>query len=279
MEHLRYRLITLHFPQLTCLRPAAVVALCSRLQGFPDDFLQSAPYCSWPDGVLPVMGFFSCNLGIPTKPDMIMQVVVADDHPAVRHGLKAVLESEGFCVLAEATNGPEVLHLAATIRPDVFVLDINMPGPNGLETARKLTAVLPHAKLIALTQHNDDQLVVAALNAGFRGYVLKSQAARDLIEAIHQVCRGAVYLSPGISRAVVEAYLTKDRLLPDPLTSRERQVLQLIAEGKSSKEIAETLGISPKTVETHRGKLMQKLDIHEVASLVRYAVRRGLLSA
>ena len=128
-----------------------------------------------------------------------------------------------------------------------------------------------------VTQHDEDQYVVESIRAGVRGYVLKTQVATDLVEALRQVDRGGVYLSPGISRAIVQAYLSKSDFPPDPLTSRERQVLQHIGEGKSTKELAALMGISTKTAESHRARLMQKLDIHEIASLVRYAIRRGLV--
>src|SRR2546427_3224205 len=146
-----------------------------------------------------------------------------------------------------------------------------------LDAARELQKASPKTKIILLTRHDEDQYVTESLRAGVKGYVLKSQAATDLIHAIQQVCHGAIYLSPIISRAVVEAYLSKTELPADPLTSRERQVLQLVGEGKSTKDIATLLGISLKTAESHRSRLMQKLDIHETASLVRYAIRHGLV--
>ncbi len=152
-----------------------------------------------------------------------------------------------------------------------------MPILNGLEAARETSRCSPKTNTILLTQHGEDQYVSEALSAGVRGYVLKSQVASDLVQAIQQVSRGQVYLSPGVSRAVMEAYRSKSERPGDPLSARERQVLQLIAEGKSTKEVAALLGISVKTAESHRTRLMQKLDIHETASLVRYAVRRGIV--
>jgi len=143
--------------------------------------------------------------------------------------------------------------------------------------ARAVRKACPKTKTILLTRHDEDQYVTEALRAGVKGYVLKHQVAHDLVHAIHQVCRGGIYLSPTISRAVVEAYLSKTEVSPDPLSPRERQVIQLIVEGKSTREIAVLLGICAKTAESHRARLMQKLDIHETASLVRYAIRRGLV--
>ncbi len=208
---------------------------------------------------------------------MPIRVVLADNHALVRQGLKALLEREGFQVLGEASDGQEAIKLASNLHPDVAILDISMPLLNGLDAARELQKSSSKTKTILLTRHDEDQYVTESLRAGVKGYVLKSQAATDLVHAIQQVCRGGIYLSPSISRAVVEAYLSKTELPADPLTSRERQVLQLVGEGKSTKEIAGVLGISVKTAESHRSRLMQKLDIHEVASLVRYAIRRGLV--
>jgi DNA-binding NarL/FixJ family response regulator len=152
-----------------------------------------------------------------------------------------------------------------------------MPLMNGIEAAHELRHSSPATKVIVLTRHSDEQYVIAALRAGVRGYVLKDQVGTDLVQAIRQVCKGESYLSPGISRVVVDALLSKTETPGDPLTARERQVLQLIGEGKSTKEIASVLGISVKTAESHRARLMGKLDIHETASLVRYAIRRGLV--
>ncbi len=208
---------------------------------------------------------------------MPIRVVLADDHVLVRQGLKSLLEREKFQVVAEASDGQEAVRLSESLCPEIAVLDISMPTLNGIDAARQLGRASPKTKVILLTQHEEDQYIREALEAGVKGYVLKSQVASDLVHAIHQVSRGQVYLSPGVSRAVVEAYRTKSEMPSDPLSVRERQVLQLIAEGKSTKDVATLLGISVKTAESHRTRLMQKLDIHETASLVRYAVRRGLV--
>jgi two-component system response regulator NreC len=208
---------------------------------------------------------------------MPIRIVLADDHVLVRQSLKSLLEREGHLVVGEASEGKQALSHVQSLRPDIAILDISMPILNGLNAAREIKKAFPKTKTILLTQHDEDQYISEALDAGVRGYVLKSQVAGDLLEAIRQVSRGQVYLSPGVSRAVMEAYRSKSERPKHSLTLRERQVLQLIAEGKSTKEVASVLGISVKTAESHRTRLMQKLDIHETASLVRYAVRCGMV--
>jgi DNA-binding NarL/FixJ family response regulator len=210
---------------------------------------------------------------------MALRVVLADDHVLVRQGLKSILEREKFLVVAEASDGQEAIRLVNQHQPDIAVLDISMPILNGVDAARDLCRSSPKTKTILLTQHDEGQYIHEALEAGVRGYVLKSQVSSDLVQALQRVARGEVYLSPGVSRAVVEGYRSKSDRAADPLTARERQVLQLIAEGKSTKDAASLLGISSKTAESHRTSLMQKLDIHETATLVRYAIRRGLVQA
>ncbi len=208
---------------------------------------------------------------------MAVTVLLADDHPIVRQGLKALLEREGLKVVGEAADGREALRVAQDVQPDVAVLDLAMPLLNGVDAGRAIRQVAPKTKMILLTMHREDQYILEALQAGFRGCVLKTQVASDMVGAIREVSRGALYLSPGVSQAVVDAYVAKADLPRDPLSPRERQVLQLVAEGKSTKEIASVLGISVKTADSHRTRIMSKLDIHETASLVRYAVRRGLV--
>lgn len=208
---------------------------------------------------------------------MPLRIILADDHLIVRQGLRSILEQEAYTVLGEAGDGREAVRLAQELTPDVAVLDLAMPLLNGLDAAREITRVSPQTKTILLTMHTEDPYVMEAMRAGVKGYLLKTQAAQDLIRAVREVSRGAMYLSPGISRTVVEAFLAKSELPPDPLTSREREVLQLIAEGKTTKEVAVILGVSVKTAESHRTRIMGKLDIHETASLVRYAIRRGLV--
>ena len=208
---------------------------------------------------------------------MPTRAVLADDHVLVRQSLKSFLEREGIQVAGEASDGQELINAVARLCPDVAIVDISMPLMNGIEAAGEIRRASPQTRTILLTRHDEDQYVTEALRLGVKGYVLKSQAATDLVHAIHQVCRGGFYLSPGVSQAVVEAFLSKTARPPDPLTSRERQVLQLISEGKSTKDVACLLGISAKTAESHRARLMRKLDIHETASLVRYAIRRGMI--
>jgi DNA-binding NarL/FixJ family response regulator len=208
---------------------------------------------------------------VPTR------VLLADDHPIVRQGLKAILEREGFDIVGQVCNGQEALELAQARTPDVAVLDFTMPILNGLDAARQILHVSPRTRVILLTVHTEDHYVLEALRAGIRGYVVKTQATAELVQAIHEVTRGRVYLSPAISQAVVQAFLARTELPADPLSPREREVLQLVAEGRTSKEIAQLLHLSVKTAEAHRARLMDKLDIHETANLVRYAIRRGLV--
>jgi DNA-binding NarL/FixJ family response regulator len=208
---------------------------------------------------------------------MPTRVLLVDDHALIRQGIKVLLEKQGFQVVCEASDGQEALRFVQHTQPEIAIVDISMPILNGIDTARELKKTAPKTKVILLTQHDEDQYVTESLRAGVRGYVLKSQAGSDLVHAIQEVCRGSVYLSPKISRAVVDAYLSKALVAADPLSGRERQVLQLVGEGKTTKDIAVHMGISVKTAESHRAHLMKKLDIHETASLVRYAIRNGLI--
>jgi len=208
---------------------------------------------------------------------MSIRVMVADDHPVVRQGLKFMLAREGFAVVAEAADGREALRQSEGTHPEVVVLDLAMPGLNGIDTAREIMRISPGTKTIILTQHTEEPYILEALRAGVHGYVLKSQAVSDMIQAIRDVHRGRLYLSPAISNVVVGAYRERGELPRDPLTPREREVLQLIAEGKSTKQVAEVLGITVKTAESHRSRIMFKLEIHEKAGLVRYAIKRGLI--
>jgi DNA-binding NarL/FixJ family response regulator len=208
---------------------------------------------------------------------MALRVLLAEDEQIVRHGVRALLEQAGFEVVAEASDGREAIRLAERLRPDVAVLDLAMPNMNGTTAARELGRVAPETRTVVLTAHSGDEEVLAALEAGGKGYVLKTEATADLVRALHEVARGHTYLSPGISATVVEASLESRDRRADPLTPREKEVLQLIAEGKATKEVAQILGVSVKTAEFHRSRLMAKLGIHETASLVRYAIRKGIV--
>jgi DNA-binding NarL/FixJ family response regulator len=210
---------------------------------------------------------------------MPIRVLLADDHAMVRQGLKALLEQQGVQVICEAADGEETLRLAKEFRPDIAILDISMPILNGIDAAREMKRSLTETKVLLLTQHTEDEYVTEALRAGVHGYVLKNQAAEDLLHAIQEITQGSTYISPSIAGTVVGAYLSKKQGMTDPLSSRERQVLQFVGEGRSTKEIAEQMQISVKTVESHRTRLMRKLKIHGTASLVRYAIRRGMIQA
>ena len=210
---------------------------------------------------------------------MAYRVLLADDHGIVRDGLKSVLVREGFEVAAEASDGREAVDLTCKLRPDAVVMDVSMPSLNGIDAAREIHSACPQTKTILLTMYKESQFILAALRAGVKGYVLKAQASGDLVRAIRAALQGDTYLSPGISDSVIQAALATDKAQPDPLTRREREVLQLIAEGKTNKETSRQLMTSVKTVESHRRNLMLKLDIHETAGLVRYAIRIGLIQA
>jgi DNA-binding NarL/FixJ family response regulator len=208
---------------------------------------------------------------------MPIRVILADDHHIVRQGLRLVLEKEHIEVLGEASDGLEAIRLIQELLPEIAVVDLDMPGLDGLGVLRETARLSPQTRTIILTRHMEEPYAVEALRIGARGYVLKTQASTDLVSAIRHVDRGEVYLSPKISKAVVQAYLTNVEGPHGQLSVRERQVLQLVGEGHSTKKIASLLGISVKTVDTHRTKVMEKLDIHQTAGLVRYAIRNGLL--
>lgn len=208
---------------------------------------------------------------------MPLRVILADDHLIVRQGLRMVLEKESIEVLREASDGIEAARMIKELLPEIAVLDLDMPGLNGLEVLREAAETSPRTRTIILTRHMEEPYAVEALRIGARGYVLKTQASTDLVAAIRHVDRGEVYLSPRISKAVVEAYLTNTEGPNSQLSVRERQVLQLVAEGHTTKKIGSLLGISTKTADTHRTRVMEKLDIHQTAGLVRYAIRNGLL--
>lgn len=208
----------------------------------------------------------------------MIRVLVADDHTIVREGLCALLAREAdLAVVAEAGDGREALRLARETRPDIVALDLSMPLLNGLEAAKQMATWERGPRTILLTVHAEKPYVLEALRAGVRGYVLKKQAGADFVRAIREVSAGNTYLSPGVAQVVAEALRSPGSPLVDPLTCREREVLQLVAEGKTTKEVAAVLGVSLKTADAHRTRLMQKLDIHDIASLTRYAIRHGII--
>jgi len=208
-----------------------------------------------------------------------MTVLLADDHPLVRAGCRALLEHDGMEVVAEATNGLESVRLHATHSPRVSVLDFSMPEMNGIEAGREILRVSPKAPIVLLTIHLEDYQVAAALRLGIRGFVCKSQCPESLGRAVTEVARGGTFLTPQVAQMVVGKYLAGEQAPADPLAPRERQVLRLVAEGQSTKEIAGLLNISVKTAESYRASLMAKLEIHHTAGLVRYAIRHGIIEA
>jgi two-component system, NarL family, response regulator NreC len=212
------------------------------------------------------------------------KIMLADDHAVMRTGLRLVLERQSdFQVVGEASDGREAVAMAQKLAPDVLVTDIGMPNLNGIEATRQLSAAAPQIAVVILSMHSDESYVLRALKAGAKAYLLKESAESDLIAAIRAVAAGKAFFSPAVSRMLVEDYVRQlqDREIEDSyelLTTREREILQLIAEGKSNKEIAAALNLSLYTVETHRGNLMEKLGLHTVPELILYAVRKGVIS-
>ncbi len=213
-----------------------------------------------------------------------IRILLADDHAVIRAGLHLLLDrQEGFAVLGEAADGREAVAKAAELRPDVVVLDLAMSNLNGIEATRQICSNQQEAQIVVLSMHSDEEYVLRALKAGARAYVLKESAEADLIAAIRAVHAGKSFFSPAVSRMLVEDYVRQlqDRDLEDSydlLTPREREILQLVAEGKSNKDIANILSLSVYTVETHRSNMMEKLNLHTVPELILYAVRKGVIS-
>jgi len=207
-----------------------------------------------------------------------IRILLADDHAVVRQGFKMILAAQpDMEIVGEAGNGREALDLAGQLQPDVIVMDVAMPELNGIEATRRVADLSPRSRVLALSMHKDSVYVREILRAGARGYLLKDSIASDLLAAVRAVSRGEGYLSPGVSDAVLNDYR---RHVTDPidlLTSREREVLQMIAEGKTNKEVATVLNLSVYTVDAHRGRIMEKLNVHSVTDLVRFAVRCGLV--
>lgn len=213
-----------------------------------------------------------------------VHVLVADDHTIIRSGLRHLLERESDIeVVGEAADGREALELAEKLHPDVVLLDITMPKLNGIDVSRQVVAKLPKVSIIILSMHSDESYVLKSLKAGARGYLLKDSAESDIINAVRAVSRGKAYFSPEISRMLVDDYVRQlqQRGVDDSyelLSSREREIFQLLAEGHSNKEISTMLNLSPHTVETHRGNIFEKLNLHSLPELILYAVRKGVIS-
>ena len=212
-----------------------------------------------------------------------VRILVADDHEIVRQGLRSILQKEGWEICGEFATGREAVEGAQQLRPDVAVVDISMPDLNGVEATVQITKLSPDTRIIVLTMHDSEELARRVLEAGARGYVLKSDASRDLSNAVRAVMKGQPFFSGKISEMLLRGYLSGPKQaaaenIPS-LTPREREVVQLLAEGKSSKEVASILGTSPATVDTQRAKIMQKLDLHSVTDLVRYAIRNHIIEA
>jgi DNA-binding NarL/FixJ family response regulator len=217
---------------------------------------------------------------------MGVRLLLADDHEIVRRGLRALLEAEpGWEVVAEAVDGRDAIEKTKQMKPDVAILDIGMPSLNGLEAARQIVTSGLQTKVLILTVHDADPVIQQVLEAGARGYLLKSDAARDLVTAVDALRRNKTFFTPKVAQMVLEGYLGKDTKDASAegnclrLTGRQREIVQLLAEGKSSKEIACALGLSVKTAETHRANIMRRLDCHSVTALVRYAIRNHIIDA
>lgn len=211
-------------------------------------------------------------------PDPVTKILLADDHTIVRQGLKLIISSHAdLQVIGEAANGREVLELAEKLKPDVILMDVAMPELNGIEATRRLHEVSPRTKVLVLSMHKEAVYVREILKAGARGYILKDAIDTELISAIQSVARGDGYISPAISGTLLSDYRQNITNPLDLLSSREREVLQLIAEGKTNKEVATRLNLSVYTVDSHRGKIMEKLNLHSTGELVRFAMKQGLV--
>lgn len=206
------------------------------------------------------------------------RILLVDDHSVVRHGFGMILSAQpDLEVIGEAINGREAVDIAQKLKPDVVVMDVSMPELNGIEATRRILTAFPHTRVLALSMHKDSVYVREILRAGARGYLLKDASGEDLVGAVRAVARGDGYLSPSIADAVLNDYRKHVSNPIDLLSAREREVLQLIAEGKTNKEIATTLSLSVYTVEAHRGRLMEKLNLHSTGELVRFAIRNGMI--
>lgn len=216
---------------------------------------------------------------------MSFRILLADDHEVVRRGLCSLLRAQpDWEVCGEATNGREAVEKALKLKPEAVILDLGMPSLNGLEATRQILKALPQTRVLILTLHDSDQVVQEVLNAGARGFLLKSDAARDLVAAVEALRRDKIYFTPKVASMVLDGYLRRNTPGAEAeistrsrLTPREREIVQLLAEGRSSKEVAVVLGLSVKTAETHRSNIMRKLELHSVSDLVLYAVRNNIV--
>lgn len=206
-------------------------------------------------------------------------ILLADDHALFRAGVRLLLEREGFSVVGEAVDGPEAVRLAAELSPDVVLLDLSMPGLTGIEVARLIRSTRSKTKIIMLSMYDDEAFMLEALHAGINGFVLKARSSMELVFAIREAMRGAFYLGPDIPKTVIDALTNNTSLPSQSLSAREKQVVSLVATGASTKEIGLQLGLSPKTIESHRSRIMQKLGFTQTSQLVRYAVRLQLIKA
>jgi DNA-binding NarL/FixJ family response regulator len=209
------------------------------------------------------------------------RILIADDHEIVRRGIRALVEGHpGWEICGEAMDGRQAVEKAVELRPDIVLLDVGMPNLNGLDAARQILAANPRTRVLILTMHDSEQIVREVLEVGARGFLLKTDAARDLVSAVEALQRRTTFFTSSVAEIVLNGYLNRrsdDRPVKDRLTAREREVVQLLAEGKTSKEVAVALNLSVKTAETHRTNVMRKLDLHSVADLVRYAVRNNIV--
>jgi DNA-binding NarL/FixJ family response regulator len=215
-----------------------------------------------------------------------LRLLLADDHEIVRQGLRSMLQGQRDCqIVGEAADGRQAVAMTKELNPDVVILDIGMPSLNGLEATRHILKMRPQTKILILTMHESDSIIREVLDAGARGYILKTDAGRDLVTAVDSLRRNKTFFTSRVSQMILDGFLQRGTSTPSPttgrirLTPRQREIVQLLAEGKSSKEVAVALGLSVKTAETHRANIMRKLDCHSVSEVVRYAIRNNIIEA
>ena len=250
----------------------------------PTSFVASAPFDASHPGAhfRDTTGRYVVTMGLscPVEGERTVKILVVDDHKMMRDGLISLLEHEGLTVVGESGDGHEAMELARRLHPDLVIMDLAMPGLNGVDATRRLLAETPGVKVLGLSAHSDRRDVVAMFEAGAVGYILKSSAAKELVEAVRTVAGGLTYVSPAVASIVVSSCVTPSSPTQQGkrLSPREREVLQLLAEGNSSKDIARTLNLAVTTVETHRRQIMDKLNVRTIAELTKYAIREGLTS-